>query len=417
MPQATAQPAGTPALDIEAIRSQFPILSQQINAGPLVYLDSGATSQKPQAVIDSLEHYYHYTNANVHRGVHHLSQQATRAYEDARETIRACINAEHAHQIIFTRGTTESINLVASCWGRRFLNADDEVIISTMEHHSNIVPWQMICEERGAKLKIIPINQRGELRLDAFEELLSSRTRLVAITHVSNTLGTINPVKQIIDLAHARQVAVLLDGAQAIPHMRIDVQELDADFYAFSGHKVFGPTGVGVLYGKTSLLDAMPPYQGGGEMIERVTFEKTTFNVLPHKFEAGTPDIAGVIGLGSAISWFDPFNQAALLAHEQDLLEYASEGLSAIDGLNIIGTAEHKAGVISFLVDGTHPFDIGTLLDQQGIAVRTGHHCTQPLMDFYHTPGTIRASFAIYNTRADVEALVAGAERAVRMLA
>jgi len=416
MPQATAQPAGTPALDIEAIRSQFPILSQQINAGPLVYLDSGATSQKPQAVIDSLEHYYHYTNANVHRGVHHLSQQATRAYEDARETIRACINAEHAHQIIFTRGTTESINLVASCWGRRFLNADDEVIISTMEHHSNIVPWQMICEERGAKLKIIPINQRGELRLDAFEELLSSRTRLVAITHVSNTLGTINPVKQIIDLAHARQVAVLLDGAQAIPHMRIDVQELDADFYAFSGHKVFGPTGVGVLYGKTSLLDAMPPYQGGGEMIERVKFEKTTFNVLPHKFEAGTPNIAGGIALGTAINYLSSFDYEELSQYEEGLMDYAQEKLKAIEGVRFIGEAEQKVSVISFIIEGQHHFDVGTLLDKQGIAVRTGHHCTQPVMDHFDINGTIRVSFAFYNTKEEVDLFISALERALNML-
>ncbi len=406
----------TSALDVDAIRSQFPILRRQINGNPLVYLDNGASAQKPQTVIDTIDNYYREANANIHRGVHHLSQQATTAYEDAREIIRAYINAEHAHEVIFTSGTTQSINLIASSWGRKYLNPGDEVIISTMEHHSNIVPWQLICEERQAKLKIIPITRSGELCMDVYAEMLSDRTRLVATLHVSNALGTINPVDKIIELAHARGVPVLLDGAQAVPHMHIDVQALDVDFYAFSGHKIFGPTGVGVLYAKESLLNEIPPYQGGGEMIERVTFAKTTFNVLPYKFEAGTPNIAGGIGLGSAISWFDQFNEAEVAAHEQDILAYTSDGLGTIEGMNIIGNAAQKASVISFLVNGTHPFDIGTILDQLGIAVRTGHHCTQPLMDFYNTPGTVRASFAIYNNRADVDALVAGVERAVSML-
>ena len=399
-----------------AVRAQFPILHRRIKGNPLVYLDNGASAQKPQRVIDTIEHYYRELNANIHRGVHHLSQEATRAYEDAREIIRAHINAAHGGEVLLTSGTTMGINLVASSWGRKHLGPGDEVIVSTMEHHSNIVPWQLICAERGAKVKVLPITQSGELRMDAFEELLSARTKLVATAHVSNALGTINPVERVIELAHARGVPVLLDGAQAVPHLRVDVRALDVDFYAFSGHKVFGPTGVGVLYGKESLLNDMPPYQGGGEMIERVTFEKTTFNELPHKFEAGTPNIVGGIGLGAALSWFDEFDADAVTAHEQDILKYATAKLDAIDGLNIIGTAPHKACVISFLVEGTHPFDIGAILDQQGVAVRTGHHCTQPLMDFYNTPGTVRASFALYNNRADVDTLAAGVERAAKML-
>ena len=406
-----------PALDVAAVRAQFPILNRRIKDHALVYLDNGASAQKPQRVIDTITHYYRELNANIHRGVHHLSQEATRAYEDAREIVRTYINAAEAGEVLFTRGTTESINLVASSWGRKHLGPGDEVIVSTMEHHSNIVPWQLVCEERGAKLKILPVTRSGELCMDAFEKLLSARTKLVATVHVSNALGTINPVQRIIELAHARGVPVLLDGAQAMPHLRVDVGALDVDFYAFSGHKVFGPTGVGILYGKASLLNDMPPYQGGGEMIERVTFEKTTFNTLPHKFEAGTPNIVGGIGLGAALSWFAEFDAAAVAAHEQDILAYATEKLTAIKGLNLIGTAPHKACVISFLMDGTHPFDVGAILDQQGIAVRTGHHCTQPLMDFYNTPGTVRASFALYNNRDDVDALAAGVERAAKMLA
>ena len=409
--------AAKPVLDVESIRRQFPILQRRIKGNPLVYLDNGATSQKPQCVVDSVENYYREFNSNIHRGVHHLSQLATQAYEDAREIVRAYINAEHAHEVLLTSGTTESINLVASSWGRKYLEPGDEVIISTMEHHSNIVPWQLVCEERRAQLKILPITQSGELDMAVFAGLLSARTKLVSVAHVSNALGTINPVEKVIELAHAKGVPVLLDGAQAAPHLRIDVRALDVDFYAFSGHKVFAPTGVGVLYGKAALLNDMPPYQGGGEMIERVTFEKTTFAELPHKFEAGTPNIVGGIGLGAAISWFDQLDADAVTAHEQDLLAYATSKLSAIDRLTIIGTAAHKACVISFLIENTHPFDIGSILDQQGIAVRTGHHCTQPLMDFYNTPGTVRASFAVYNNRADVDALVAGVERAARMLA
>ena len=405
------------ALDVEAVRAEFPILSRRIKDNPLVYLDNGATAQKPQGVIDTIEHYYREFNSNVHRGVHHLSQQATEAYEDAREIVRAHLNAEHAHEVLLTGGTTAGINLVASSWGRAHLAAGDEVIVSTMEHHSNIVPWQLICEARGARLRVVPVTTAGELRMDVFAELLSARTKLVAVTHVSNALGSINPVAEIIALAHDAGALVLLDGAQAAPHLRIDVRALDVDFYAFSGHKVFGPTGVGVLYGKASLLNDMPPYQGGGEMIERVTFEKTTYAELPHKFEAGTPNIVGGIGLGAAIAWFARFDAAALSAHEQDILAYATAALSAIERLRIIGTARDKACVISFLIENTHPFDIGAILDQQGVAVRTGHHCCQPLMDFYDTPGTVRASFALYNNRADVDALVAGVERAAAMLA
>jgi cysteine desulfurase/selenocysteine lyase len=382
----------------------------------LIYLDSGASSQKPKQVIDRVSDYYTREHANIHRGVHHLSQQATQAYEDAREIIRGFLNAQHSHEILFTKGTTDGINLVASSFGRKFLQAGDEVIISTMEHHSNIVPWQMICEERGAKIRVIPINRAGELDMTAYAEMLNDRTKLVAVVHVSNTLGTINPVQEIISLAHQQDVPVLLDGAQAVPHMHVDVQALDVDFYAFSAHKVFGPTGVGILYGKEDLLNSMPPYQGGGDMIEKVTFEKTTYNTLPHKFEAGTPNIADGIAFGSAIEYYCQFDEAEIEAHEQDILEYATRKLEEIEGVAIVGTAGHKASVISFNLDGAHPFDVGTILDQLGIAVRTGHHCTQPLMDFYGIPGTVRASFAMYNNRDDVDALVAGVKRAAKML-
>lgn len=405
------------AFDVAAVRAQFPILTRRVNGNPLVYLDNGASAQKPQCVIDTVADYYRTINANIHRGVHQLSQEATRAYEDAREVVRAHINAAEAGEVLLTAGTTDGINLVASAWGRKNLQAGDEVIVSMMEHHSNIVPWQLICEERGAKVKVLSVNQAGELRLDEFEKLLSSRTKMLALAHVSNALGTVNPVAQMIEAAHAHNAAVLLDGAQAVPHMRVDVRDLDVDFYAFSGHKVFAPTGVGVLYGKRALLDAMPPYQGGGEMIERVTFDKTTFNALPHKFEAGTPNIVGGIGLGAALQWFGGFDADSVAAHEHDLLEYATAKLTAIAGVKIIGTAANKACVISFLIDGAHPFDVGAILDQQGVAVRTGHHCTQPLMDFYDTPGTVRASFALYNTRCDVDALADGVARAAKMLA
>jgi len=404
------------SFDIEEVRRDFPVLDRQVKGNPLVYLDSGASSQKPQCVIDCLSQYYSREHANIHRGVHHLSQEATQAYEDAREKVRQFINAEHDYQCLFTRGTTESINLVASSYGRKFLEPGDEVVISTMEHHSNIVPWQMVCEERGASVKVVPINQAGELDMEAYAALLGPKTKMVALVHVSNSLGTINPVEEIIDLAHRQDIPVLLDGAQAVPHMPIDVQDLDVDFYAFSAHKVFGPTGVGILYGRESLLNAMPPYQGGGDMIERVTFEKTTYNTLPHKFEAGTPNIADGIAFGAAIDYLGQFDPAEIQAHEQDILQYATEKLLAIDGLVIVGTAAHKASVISFNLEGAHPFDVGTILDQLGIAVRTGHHCCQPLMDFYGIPGTVRASFAMYNNRQDVDALVSGVERAARML-
>lgn len=416
MNQATAPTESIAAFDIDRIRRDFPILSREVNGCPLVYLDNGATAQKPRPVIDTIERYYAQENANIHRGVHHLSQVATQAYEDARETIARWINAPASRQVLFTRGTTEAINLVASSWGRDVLFPGDEVVISTMEHHSNIVPWQMICEERCAKLKVIPMFGNGELDMEAFGELLTERTRLVSVAHVSNTLGTINPVREIIRRAHEAGALVLLDGAQALPHMRVDMQELDADFYAFSGHKVFGPTGVGILYGREELLDSMPPYMGGGDMIERVTFERTTYNTLPHKFEAGTPNIVGGIGLAAAIDYVSSLDQAALQAHERDLLDHATSALGGIPGLGIVGTAADKASVISFNLKGLHPFDVGTLLDQQGVAVRTGHHCTQPLMDYYGIPGTVRASFAFYNSRADVDALVSATRRAARML-
>ncbi len=416
MNQATVPMESTATFDIDRIRRDFPILSREVNGRPLVYLDNGATSQKPRSVIDTIDHYYTEENANIHRGVHHLSQVATQAYEDARETIARWINAPASRQVLFTRGTTEAINLVASSWGRDVLFPGDEMVVSTMEHHSNIVPWQMICEERCAKLKVIPMSGSGELNMDAFEGLLTERTRLVSVAHVSNTLGTINPVREIIARAHEAGALVLLDGAQALPHMRIDVQELGADFYAFSGHKVFGPTGVGILYGREELLDSMPPYQGGGDMIEKVTFERTTYNTLPHKFEAGTPNIVGGIGLAAAIDYVSALDQAAFMAHEKDLLDYATSALCDIPGLGIVGTAANKASVISFNLEGQHPFDVGTLLDQQGVAVRTGHHCTQPLMDYYGIPGTVRASFAFYNSRADVDALVNAIRRAADML-
>jgi cysteine desulfurase/selenocysteine lyase len=398
------------------VRKDFPILARSVNGSPLIYLDNGASSQKPRQVIERVSDYYSREHANIHRGVHHLSQEATQAYEDAREVIRGFINARHSHEVLITKGTTDGINLVASSFGRKNLQPGDEVILSTMEHHSNIVPWQMICEEKGARVRVIPISEAGELDMDAYRELLGERTRLVAVVHVSNTLGTINPVEELISLAHEQGVPVLLDGAQAVPHMHVDVQALDVDFYAFSAHKVFGPTGVGILYGKEDLLNDMPPYQGGGDMIEKVTFEKTTYNTLPHKFEAGTPNIADGIAFGVAIEYYCQFYEAEIQAHEQDILEYATEKLGEIDGLTIVGTARHKASVISFNLEGAHPFDVGTILDQQGIAVRTGHHCTQPLMDFYGIPGTVRASFAMYNNRADVDALVAGVKRAAKML-
>lgn len=403
------------ALNITTLRKEFPILEQTIHGKPLVYFDNGATTQKPKAVIDCLTNYYSKENANIHRGVHHLSQEATAAYEQARLTIQNYLGAQHNHEIIFTKGTTDSINLVAFSYGN-LLKAGDEIIISAMEHHSNIVPWQMLCERVGCTLKHIPINEKGELKMEVFEQLLSNRTKLVAVTHISNALGTINPVKEIIDKAHAVGAKVLIDGAQSIQHIPVNVTELNCDFYAFSGHKLFGPTGVGVLYGKEELLNAMPPYQGGGDMIKEVTLEKTTYNCLPHKFEAGTPHIAGGIGLGKAFEFIQSLPMDEVEAHENDLLAYATEQLLEIEGLKIYGTAAHKTSVISFLIEGTHPYDVGTLLDKMGIAVRTGHHCTQPIMDFFHIPGTIRASFAFYNTREEVDILIKGLKRILPML-
>jgi len=401
---------------IEEIRNDFPILNAKVRGKQLVYLDNGATAQKPSLVIDAINTYYKDYNSNIHRGVHHLSQVATTAYEDAREKLRGFINSPKLEEVIFTKGTTESINIVASCFGRKSLNKGDEVIISAMEHHSNIVPWQMICDEREAVLKVIPINNNGELLMDEYKKLLSDKTKLVAVIHISNTLGTINPVKEIIDLAHQKGALVLLDGAQAVPHIKVDVQDLGCDFYAFSGHKIFGPTGVGILYGKSEYLNDMPPYQGGGDMIKEVTFEKTTYNCLPHKFEAGTPNIVGGIGLGAAVDYMQEVGIDLIHKREEELLAYATEKIVKVEGVRIIGEAERKASVLSFVIDGLHPFDIGTLLDQLGIAVRTGHHCTQPLMSFFEIPGTIRASFAFYNTKEEVDQLISGLERALSML-
>ena len=406
-----------PALDVARIRKDFPLLQQATVYGlPLVYLDNGATTQKPQVVLDTLEQYYNGYNSNVHRGVHHLSQKATDAYEEARKTAAAYINAQYSHEVIFTKGTTDSINLVASSFGRTFLQAGDVVLISAMEHHSNIVPWQMICEEKGAELKVIPINERGELLMDEFSRLLDARVKIVAVTYVSNTMGTINPVKDIITQAHARNIPVLLDAAQAIQHITIDVQDLQPDFLAFSGHKIYGPTGIGVLYGKEAWLNKMPPYQGGGDMIKTVTFAKTIYNELPYKFEAGTPDISGAIGLAAALNYLQQIGLEKIQQYEEQLMEYALQALQQVPGIRFIGQAAHRSGAISFLVDDIHPYDLGELLDKQGIAVRTGHHCTEPLMDLFKIPGTVRASLSFYNTFEEVDKLVAAVNRAAAML-
>ncbi len=407
----------TTAFDIDRIRADFPALHQTIYDGrPLVYLDNAASAQKPQAVIDRLTRYYTWEHSNVHRGVHLLSQRATDAYEAARARIARFINAAHAHEIIYTRGTSESINLVATSFGHSRIGAGDEVVISAMEHHSNIVPWQMVCQEKGARLRVIPVNDRGELRLDAYDDLLNDRTKIVALVHVSNSLGTVNPVRRVIEAAHARGIPVLLDGAQAVQHMPVDVQALDCDFYCFSGHKIFGPTGIGILYGKEALLNALPPYQGGGDMIETVSFAGTTYDGLPHKFEAGTPHIAGAVGLAVALEYLDEIGLDAIAAYEHDLLAYAHERLQTIDGLRLIGTAAEKASVASFLLEDANPYDTGKILDELGIAVRTGHHCTMPLMNQFGIPGTVRASFALYNTRDDVDALVEGLHTVRRRL-
>ena len=404
MPSATS-------LDVTAIRKDFPILAQQVHGKPLIYLDNAATSQKPKCVIDTLTRFYQMDNANIHRGVHALSERSTQSYEAARGKVQRFLNAAGTREILFVRGATEAINLVAQTYGRKHVNAGDEIVISAMEHHSNIVPWQMLCEEKGALLRVIPINDRGEMEFDQFEKLLNNRTRLVAVSHVSNALGTINPVREIIRAAHAWNVPVLIDGAQAVPHLQVDVRSLDCDFYVFSGHKVFGPTGIGVLYGKEKLLEAMPPWQGGGDMIQSVTFGKTTYNDLPYKFEAGTPNIAGVIGLGAAIDYLDQLGMDAIAAHEHELLAYGTQALENISGLRLIGTAREKASVLSFVIEGVHPHDAATILDREGVAVRAGHHCAQPVMERFGVSATTRASLAFYNTTEDIDALVAGIQK------
>jgi cysteine desulfurase / selenocysteine lyase len=411
------KPQATHEFDVDRVRNDFPILSRPINGRRLVYLDNAATSQKPEAVIGAISRYYEQQNANIHRGVHYLSAQATDAHEAARQSVRRFLNAADVREIIFVRGATEAINLVAHTYGRTHVGEGDEVLITAMEHHSNIVPWQILCEEKRAHLKVAPINDHGEVRLDAFAKLLGPRTKIVAVTHVSNALGTVNPIRHMIELAHAVNVPVLVDGAQAVPHLSVDVRALDCDFYAFSGHKVYGPTGIGVLYGKAALLEAMPPYQTGGEMISSVTFEKTTYNKLPFKFEAGTPDIAGAIGLHAALEYLNDLGMNNVAAHEHDLLDYATEAVAAIPGVRLIGTALERAGVLSFVLEGVHPHDIGTILDQEGIAVRTGHHCAQPVMDRFGIPATARASFALYNTRDDVDTLVQGIRKVKEVFA
>jgi len=406
----------SPVFDVENIREMFPILSRKLNDKTLVYLDNAATSQKPQVVIDALSNYYSHYNANIHRGIHTLAEEATAAYESTRVTVKSFINAAFPEEIIFTRGATEGINLVAYTWGRKNIRAGDEIIISGMEHHSNIVPWQILCEERKSILKIIPVTDSGELDMEAYKNLLSSKTKLVSVVHVSNSLGTINPVKEIIDSAHRVGAIVMIDGAQSTVHLDIDVQELNCDFFAFSGHKVYGPTGVGVLYGKKDLLQSMPPFMGGGEMIKEVTFEKTTYADLPYKYEAGTPNIADTVALKSALDFINETGKDAIRKHENDLLQYATSQLEALPGLTIIGTAEEKVSVVSFVIANIHPQDIGVLLDNQGIAVRTGHHCTQPLMARFGIPGTVRASFAMYNTKEEIDRLVNGLQKAIKML-
>lgn len=403
-------------LDVEGIRKEFPILDQQVNGNPLVYFDNAATTQKPKVVIDSLVDYYQGYNSNIHRGIHSLAEKATKAYEDTRKALRSFINATEAEEIIFTKGTSESINLIASSYGRKFIKDGDEIIISGLEHHSNIVPWQLLAEEKGANIRVIPVLTDGSLDMLAFQNLLSEKTKLVAVNHASNSLGTINPIKQIIDQAHAHGAVVVIDGAQATAHLPIDVQELDCDFYAFSAHKFYGPTGTGAVYGKRALLESMPPYQGGGEMIKEVSFEKTTYNDIPYKFEAGTPNIADVIAWKSAIEFINNIGKENIAAHEHELLEYGTEQILKLDGVRIIGNTKEKVSVISFVVDGIHPFDIGQMLDARGVAVRTGHHCTQPLMDRFQIEGTVRASFAVYNMKEEIDQMIASLERVIKFM-
>jgi len=408
--------ATRPAFDAERVRADFPLLGRSMRGKALVYLDNAATSQKPRHVIDAIHRYYETLNANVHRGVYQLSEEATTAYEWGRAMVGRYLNAPSPAEIVFVRGATEGVNLVAATFGRQRVGKGDEVLISAMEHHSNIVPWQMLCEERKATLRVIPMNERGELLLDRLPDLLTPRTKMVSVVHVSNSLGTVNPVERIIEAAHDRGIPVMLDGAQAAPHGPVDVQALGCDFYAVSGHKMFGPTGIGALFGKRALLDEMPPYQGGGEMIRSVTFEKTTYAPLPMKFEAGTPNIEGAVGIGAAVDYLQQLDWAAVARHEADLLAYATEGVSGVPGVRLVGTAARKASVVSFVMKGAHPHDIGTILDQEGVAVRTGHHCTQPVMDFFGIPATARASMAFYNTRDDVDRLVAGLHRVRELL-
>ncbi len=407
----TISPRVVSAFDVGKIRADFPILQQKIHGKPLVYLDNAATSQKPRVVIDALVRYYEQLNANIHRGVHFLSAEATEEYEAARRTVQSFLHAGDSSEIIFVRSSTEAINLVVQTYGRVHIGPQDEVLITGMEHHSNIVPWQILCDEKGAKLRVAPIDDQGELILEEFERLLGPRTKIIAVAHVSNALGTINPIKQLIQMAHAKGIPVLVDGAQAAPRLPVNVQELDCDFYTFSGHKSYGPTGIGILYGKAELLDAMPPYQGGGDMISSVTFAKTIYNKVPHKFEAGTPDISGAIVLGTALEYLNHLGMDNIARHEHDLLAYATEAVSGITGVQLVGTAKEKTGVLSFVIDGIHPHDIGTILDQEGIAVRTGHHWAQPVMERCGIPATARASFALYNTKEEIDALVLGIER------
>jgi cysteine desulfurase/selenocysteine lyase len=410
-PAASAATAVRTAFDVQKIRRDFPILNERVHGKPLVYLDSANTSQKPQAVLEAMDNYYRHANANIHRATHLLSERATALYEGARAKAAAFINAPDAKHIVLTKGTTDGINLVAQSYGRSVLRAGDEIIISWLEHHSNIVPWQLLCEQIGAVLRVVPINDLGEIDLDHYAAALSPRTKLVAISHVSNALGTVNPIRTVIEQAHARGAVVLVDGAQAVPHLRVDVQSLDCDFYVFSSHKMFGPTGVGVLYGRGELLEAMPPYQGGGDMIASVTFEKTLYNVVPYRFEAGTPNIGGVVGFGAAVDYLMAIDRDAALAHEDDVLGYASARVREIPGARIIGEARDKTGVLSFLLEGVHPHDAGTILDNEGVAVRTGQHCAQPIMDRYGITATIRASLGIYNTREEIDVLVRALER------
>ncbi len=401
---------------LNKIRADFPILEEKVYKKPLIYFDNGATTQKPKVVLDQIEYMYRHCNANIHRGVHFLSQQATMAHEGARNVVAEFLNASKSEEILFTRGTTEAINLVANSFGDAFCNQGDQIIVSTLEHHSNIVPWQMLCDRKGLQLKVIPILPNGELDMSAYEQMLNPKVKMVSIAHVSNVLGTINPVKDVIDMAHAVGAKVLIDGAQSVPHIKVDVQDLDADFYVFSGHKIYAPTGIGVLYGKSDLLNVMPPYQGGGEMIDKVSFEKTTYNVLPFKFEAGTPDYVGSTALAEALKYVSAIGLEEIESWEMELLEYATEKINEIEGVRIIGTAAHKSAVLSFLVGNIHPYDMGMLLDKLGIAVRTGHHCAQPLMDFLQIPGTVRASFSFYNTKEEIDVFIESLKRVVSML-